>query len=299
MDYLRSCYSTKFRVFSDSVDTIDVDWYFCKPSAVPLGVPHSFGSLNWGYPDAPSGKVGEVPGEPRPWRNGAPTRCFLGLANGNTDDEWRDGVEVSDDRTEEMLCCKPTIWDDADESDGTDLAGVVPVISPGSPWADVDSRPLHYSGRQIAIKNLTTFQRGAASIDLGSAPARIEALWDIGTLGSASGSFPSLRIFVRGDGTANYISAGLHGPDNTLKIWKQAGSTQTVLASTSLTMTAGTRRRVILEDDGSALTVSCQGVSLSYTTSDYLGETECGIDMRANSTLNIVAIDDLLCYIPG
>lgn len=89
VDYLRSCYSTQFRFFSDRLDVLsDVAWYFCEPGAKPLPFPTIFGSNQWcNFQKEPTPILGEVIGAPRPWRDGSPPPLALtGLPCGTAAD---------------------------------------------------------------------------------------------------------------------------------------------------------------------------------------------------------------------
>jgi hypothetical protein len=72
MDYVRSCYSTKMRFFNDDPSRLsDVQWYFADPGASIFPGHHRFASLNWSSRELPSGPIGEVAGQPRPYSKGA------------------------------------------------------------------------------------------------------------------------------------------------------------------------------------------------------------------------------------
>lgn len=69
MDYLRSCYETDM-VLQQGAAPVHVRWYFVDP-ANPVIRTHSFGSLNWIKPDAPTDHIGEVVGASRSWVDGS------------------------------------------------------------------------------------------------------------------------------------------------------------------------------------------------------------------------------------
>lgn len=63
MDYLRSCYYSRMRLFRDRPDiTVAGRWHFCPPGAKVLPFPHVFASYQWD-PDEWSvdPQLGEVP----------------------------------------------------------------------------------------------------------------------------------------------------------------------------------------------------------------------------------------------
>ena len=70
-EILRSCYSTRARLTNDPTHISDLLWYFTDNPFVPF--PTLWFSRNWSdrrIADSPT-LVGEVPGAPRTWRNGA------------------------------------------------------------------------------------------------------------------------------------------------------------------------------------------------------------------------------------
>lgn len=69
MDYLRSCYETDM-VLVQGGPPVHVRWYFV-PDTNPVIRKHSFGSLNWIKPDAPTDHIGEVVGASRSWVDGS------------------------------------------------------------------------------------------------------------------------------------------------------------------------------------------------------------------------------------
>lgn len=70
MDYVRSCYATKMKFFTDSDLEIPVVWYFCDKDALPFPDYTRFASGNWASSKSGWDGVGEVEGVPRPWVNG-------------------------------------------------------------------------------------------------------------------------------------------------------------------------------------------------------------------------------------
>jgi microcystin-dependent protein len=102
-DWLRSCYQTKARPWSDSNAQIDIRWFFCDPGAQPFPFPHAYGSLNWHDPNAPG--RGEVPGAPRSYRKGSgpttlPGDHFCGQA-----DWFLHGAPVAAPNVSPLFCC--------------------------------------------------------------------------------------------------------------------------------------------------------------------------------------------------
>jgi len=69
VDLLRSCYSTRMRLFRDSTEETDIVWYKCEPGVKPLPFHTVFASRNWNAPDKDWIGLGEVPGAPRAWTN--------------------------------------------------------------------------------------------------------------------------------------------------------------------------------------------------------------------------------------
>lgn len=67
MDLIRSCYTTRMRVWQDSNRTVKVRWFACHPDAKPLGIPTRFVSRNWLPDKSASWPTGEVKGARRPY----------------------------------------------------------------------------------------------------------------------------------------------------------------------------------------------------------------------------------------
>ena len=92
MDVLRSCYTTKARFWSDpSAPEIDIIWQFARSAAELFRAPHVFYSLNYGVEPGVSPPIGEIPGRPRPWRNGSEVAPLLGTNQCGTDSQFLDG----------------------------------------------------------------------------------------------------------------------------------------------------------------------------------------------------------------
>jgi len=84
VDFLRSCYATQMKFFTDSDTYVAVRWYFCAPGAKNFPGYTRFGSGNWASDKLDWPGVGEVLGSPRPWVDGSPppwgTSVCLSLA---------------------------------------------------------------------------------------------------------------------------------------------------------------------------------------------------------------------------
>lgn len=92
VDYLRSCYATNMRFFSDNPEIkTPVVWYFVV--AAPLGFRTVFGSGNWASSKTEEWPgVGEVWGDARPWRSGTAPADYQGLGYCGTPDMFAAGV---------------------------------------------------------------------------------------------------------------------------------------------------------------------------------------------------------------
>jgi hypothetical protein len=87
VDFLRSCYTTKIRPYSDSNDEVQIRWFFVDETTRPvLGFPTAFVSRNWLRDKTVPHKVGEVIGD-REWADGSkPLWVTLGITDPVTDD---------------------------------------------------------------------------------------------------------------------------------------------------------------------------------------------------------------------
>jgi hypothetical protein len=71
MDWVRSCYTTRMRFWTQTTQSVPIRWVFAQPGAKALPFPHLFASANWAQDKAARWDgIGEVPGIPRPWSNG-------------------------------------------------------------------------------------------------------------------------------------------------------------------------------------------------------------------------------------
>lgn len=112
MDYVRSCYRTKF-VFRTGDAPLDVEWRFADDSAGLFPLEHNFFSSNWDARKAVAGWIGEQPGA-KPWIRG--TRLGRGQATYNCegiDSWWKEGIPVGQQAPEVdaegvPLCCVPS-----------------------------------------------------------------------------------------------------------------------------------------------------------------------------------------------
>lgn len=93
---VRSCYRTKMRFFTDSNLETGVVWYFSSPLAKPLPFPTRFGSGNWASEKDGWTGTGEVPGLPRPWRDGSMPGFLLGEKFCGEESALREGVPISE-----------------------------------------------------------------------------------------------------------------------------------------------------------------------------------------------------------
>jgi hypothetical protein len=97
MDYLRSCYSSSFRLYNDRPDVlVPGRWHFCPPGAKLAQMPHIFGSQVWTPKnmeiDPP---LGEVLGR-GPWFDGKPDSRFVGQHFCGSPRVWLEGIPFAD-----------------------------------------------------------------------------------------------------------------------------------------------------------------------------------------------------------
>jgi hypothetical protein len=97
MDYLRSTYSSKMRLYNDRPDVeVEGAWFFCQPGAKVLPIAHVFASQNWTpegvHTDPP---LGEVAG-PRKWTNGIPDTRFTGQHFCGSPEVWLHGIPFAE-----------------------------------------------------------------------------------------------------------------------------------------------------------------------------------------------------------
>jgi hypothetical protein len=97
MDYLRSCYKSSMRLYSDRPDVLtDGAWHFCEPGAKLAPMPHIFGSQIWTPKNmAIDPAVGEVLGR-GPWFNGKPDSRYVGEHSCGSADVWLNGIPYAD-----------------------------------------------------------------------------------------------------------------------------------------------------------------------------------------------------------
>ncbi len=94
VDLVRSCYRTKMSFFPSRPDLLTtVQWYFCRPGALPLPFPTRFNSSNWTEQKQYWPGTGEVLGQPRPWSRGQPPASYLGNQFAGTEEQFRNGCE--------------------------------------------------------------------------------------------------------------------------------------------------------------------------------------------------------------
>jgi hypothetical protein len=149
VDVVRSCYSTKARLFRDDPTETDITWYFVPEDRPFLPFPTAISSRNWdatttiwpaGKENPPSGngtEVGEVIGAPRPWRNGSDPVHYPGLHPVGTPEEFARGLKQPPLEYEDVcrsvsgLIYTPgwlrwlTTWGDSGDSGGP-LTGFMP-----------------------------------------------------------------------------------------------------------------------------------------------------------------------------
>jgi hypothetical protein len=116
VDMLRSCYSTRMRFFRNRPDvTTLVHWFFCEPDAGILPFPTVFNSGNWWSDKTIDSPLGEVRGDPRPWRNGQPPAPYEGVQPCGTAEEFFRGTADPPVPPIERLangmpvCCAPEV----------------------------------------------------------------------------------------------------------------------------------------------------------------------------------------------
>jgi hypothetical protein len=78
MDFLRSAYSTKVHFKLGDPRESTITWYKAPAGAEDFPEHHYFGSLNYSDRVGGTNPVGEIPGQPRPWSNGARPAGILG-----------------------------------------------------------------------------------------------------------------------------------------------------------------------------------------------------------------------------
>lgn len=84
VDYLRSCYETSCRFFSDSAIEVRILWYKCAAGAPVIAGHNLIGSGNWSDHSHRWQVIGEVEGASRAWRDGSrPWNAAIGQPAGN------------------------------------------------------------------------------------------------------------------------------------------------------------------------------------------------------------------------
>ena len=113
MDYLRTCYRSKMRLFRDRPDIETIGrWMFCPPGAKPLPFAHPFASQVWD-PDREKldPLVGEVPGYLGN-TDGFASERYLGQNYCGTVYDWQNGSLFAQQGTPKVddddipRCCK-------------------------------------------------------------------------------------------------------------------------------------------------------------------------------------------------
>lgn len=78
MDWVRSCYATRARLYPDSDDAVTMTWFFAAKNAKLFPHYHRFGSGNWASGNEPWEGPGEVQGASRRYFKGARPSAKLG-----------------------------------------------------------------------------------------------------------------------------------------------------------------------------------------------------------------------------
>jgi len=97
MDYLRSCYKSSMRLYSDRPDVlVKGQWFFCQPGAKLAQMPHVFASQVW----TPKGMaidpaLGEVLGRGQ-WVDGKPNSRYVGQHFCGAPQVWLEGIPFAD-----------------------------------------------------------------------------------------------------------------------------------------------------------------------------------------------------------
>lgn len=95
VDYLRSCYSTTAKLIEGSDHESPIVWYWADPAAGEVQNHHAFGSLNWWQNNSfVQTGPGEVPGAPRPWRDGTIPTPYPAMVRDGTEREWVNGADL-------------------------------------------------------------------------------------------------------------------------------------------------------------------------------------------------------------
>ncbi len=143
VDYLRSCYSTKFRFFPDDLTReSEVTWYRPAPGAQLLGYYNRFSSSVYSKPMSPAEdpQVGEIIGEPHVWYNGAALSSFPGDHSCTNAIKWVEGSPGPGADFDETTCCTvpavcagALLCDTFTDTTGTPLTAHPMDVGPG--WA--------------------------------------------------------------------------------------------------------------------------------------------------------------------
>lgn len=101
---LKFCYKTKIRLFADSDETVEVEYFFAPEGAKPLPFPHVFAPLRWEPDPWESVGLGEVYGEPNVFVPGKAPPCLTGQDWFGDQDKFLNGTTFDEDK-------EPTIRD--------------------------------------------------------------------------------------------------------------------------------------------------------------------------------------------
>ncbi len=137
VDYLRTCYSTKFRFFpADLTRESDVTWYRPDPGAQQLNLYNRFSSSVYSPPLVPatSPQIGEIVGHVRTYYNGLQIGTFPGTFTCTDAAKWSGGSPGPGADFDEAACCTPPppmmTWELWSGGDGG--AGLTGLGAPGA-----------------------------------------------------------------------------------------------------------------------------------------------------------------------
>lgn len=90
VDAIRSCYSTRARLWQGDDTEVPIRWFFVDEATPMMEGPTPFCSRNWDRDDAWP-ELGEVQGAARPWKNGMAPAGYLALRHCGSAEAWQEG----------------------------------------------------------------------------------------------------------------------------------------------------------------------------------------------------------------
>lgn len=287
VDYLRTCYSTKFRFFpGDLTRESDVTWYRPAPGAELLGVYNRFSSSVYSPPMTPasSPQIGEIIGHPRTYYDGAQIGSYPGTGGCTTAAKWLNGSPGPGADFDQDACCAipdycngALLCDLFTDTDGTSLTAHTMNIGPG--WSvNVDGGGETWSilsNAAIVDYSLTNLGNAGAVSDAGSA----DGLMEFDVTIPASGKCQVYGFWRFQDINNHWLLVWnvTTGTNNTT-VYKVVGGTFTLKAGINITRPAAGQYRLSVDAHGNNHLVKVAGNTVYSGTDSALNtKTKWGI----------------------